>query len=77
VRKENRRATGTEWEQITSCRLVVHRIPERTPEPEEDAEKLERIAGEALDMHLESEDTFRRANLEIEELEELPQNRTV
>jgi hypothetical protein len=54
--KERRKPTRREWSAITSRRPVVRRIPK----PEEEAERLDRIAAEQLDARLEHEDTFRR-----------------
>jgi len=54
--KERRQPTRREWAAITSRRPVVRRIPK----PESEEERLDRIAVDALDAHLEDEDTFRR-----------------
>ncbi len=60
MKRENRKPTRAEWERITSRRPVVRRIPNRTPKPETDEEKLDRIASEQLDAHLEEEEMYRR-----------------
>lgn len=69
--KERRQPIRREWEQITSRRPVARRIrplvePSRRREessiasgPESEEERLDRIAGEQLDAHLEDEDMFR------------------
>ncbi len=68
MKRETRQPSRAEWRRITSGEsgVVVRRIPKRTLKPEPDAENLERIAGEALDRHLENEDTFLRAKPEIQ-----------
>jgi len=60
LKRENRKTTRAEWDRITSRRPVVRRIPNRTPKPETDEEKLDRIASEQLDAHLEEEEMYRR-----------------
>lgn len=69
MRRENRKPAAREWVAITSgdSGPVARRLPKRKRRLESDAEKLERIAGETLDRHLENEDTFRRLKPEIEE----------
>ncbi len=79
MKRETPQPSYAELRRITSGESVpvVRRIPKRIPEP--DAEKLERIAGEALDRHLENEDTFHVPASEAGDIsaEEPPQNRTV
>ena len=58
MKRENRKPTRAEWDRITSRRPVVRRIPNRTPKPESDEEKLEKIAGEVLNARLEDEDQY-------------------
>ncbi len=53
--RENRQPTRREWAAITSRRPVVRRIPK----PEEEAERLDRIATEQLDARLEDEEMYR------------------
>jgi len=60
LKRENRKPTRAEWDRITSRRPVVRRIPNRTPKPEPDEEKLEKIAGEVLNARLEDEDQYLR-----------------
>ncbi len=59
MRRENRNPTHREWEQITSRRPVVRRIPNAKPKPEEEAAKLDRIATQQLDARLEDEEMYR------------------
>jgi hypothetical protein len=61
--KERRQPTRREWEQITSSRPVVRRVPK--PLRREEEERLEEIAAGQLDAHLEDEDAFRRWGREI------------
>ena len=81
MKRGTRQPSRAEWRRITSgeCGPVVRRVPKRTPKPESGGEKLERIAGEALDRHLEDEDTFHVPASEVGDpiAEESPQNRTV
>jgi hypothetical protein len=60
--KERRQSTRREWEQITSSRPVVRRVPK--PLRREEKERLEEIAAGQLDARLEDEDAFRRWELE-------------
>lgn len=63
MKRERRLPTRREWEQTTSMRPAGRRIPNakaKPAEPEEEAERLDRIATEALNAHLEDEDTYRR-----------------
>jgi hypothetical protein len=57
--KERRQPTRREWEQITSSRPVVRRIPNANAKPPEDAERLDRIAAQQLNNRLEDEEMFR------------------
>ena len=79
MKRETPQPSSAEQIRITTGESgpVVRRIPKRAPEP--DAEKLGRIAGEALYRHLEDEDTFRVPASEAGDpsVEEPPQNRTV
>jgi len=81
VKRETPQPSRAELRRVTPGESgpVVRRIPKRTLKPEPDAEKLERIAGEALDRHLEDEDTFHVPASEAGDprAEEPPQNRTV
>ncbi len=81
MKRETLQAGRAEWRRTTSGKSgpVVRRIPKRMLKPEPDDEKLERIAGEALDRHLENEDKFHAPASESGDprVEEPPQNRTV
>lgn len=68
MKRERRWPSCAEWRRVTSgkSRPMVRRLPKRKRRPESDAEKLECIVGEALDRHLEYEDTFLRVKPEIE-----------
>lgn len=54
--KERRKPTRREWQAITSSRPVVRRIPK----PRSEAERLDRIAAEALDAHLGRDDEYQK-----------------
>lgn len=56
MKRERRQPTRREWAAITSKRPVLRRIPK----PESEKERLDQIAAEQLDAHLERDDEHRR-----------------
>ena len=61
MKREGGQPSRAEWKRITSGKSapVVRRILKQKRRPESDAEKLERIAKETLNAHLEDEDMCR------------------